>query len=154
MAVRRYRRRPIEVEALYYDGTNIDEVKEFLEGSFYRVEEDGRVAIGTLEGELTANPPVYIVKGVKGECYPVKPEIFEILYEPIGEALRTQIGGSHYKNFKIQPIEFIHANGLGFIEGNIIKYVCRHPHKGGPEDLKKAKHYIDLLAWLAYKTTL
>ena len=58
-------------------------------------------------------------------------------------ALDEQIGGDHYKNFAIQPVEFIHANGIGFIAGNVIKYVVRN--KGGLEDLKKARHYIDLL---------
>ena len=60
-------------------------------------------------------------------------------------ALKEQIGGEHYKNFEIQPIEFIHKNGLSFIQGNIIKYVCRYKSKGGIEDLQKAKHCIDLL---------
>jgi hypothetical protein len=60
-------------------------------------------------------------------------------------ALDTQVGGKHYKQFKIQPVEFIHINGLGYIVGNIIKYVCRYPFKNGIEDLRKARHYIDLL---------
>ena len=60
-------------------------------------------------------------------------------------ALKEQIGGEHYKNFEIQPIEFIHKNNLSFIQGNIIKYVCRYKSKGGIEDLLKAKHCIDLL---------
>ena len=63
---------------------------------------------------------------------------------PIG-ALSVQEGGSHYKDLKIQPVEFIHANGIGFFEGNVIKYVTRWRAKNGVEDLKKAKHYIDLL---------
>ena len=58
---------------------------------------------------------------------------------------QTQIGGRHYSDMTIQPIEFIHKNGLSFIQGNIIKYVCRYKSKGGIEDLNKAKHYIDLL---------
>lgn len=57
----------------------------------------------------------------------------------------TQIGGNHYSDMVIQPIEFIHKNGLSFIQGNIIKYVCRYKSKGGIQDLNKAKHYIDLL---------
>ena len=60
-------------------------------------------------------------------------------------ALDTQIGGNHYRNFEIQPIEFIHKNNLSFIQGNIIKYVCRYKNKNGLEDLKKARHYIDIL---------
>ena len=61
------------------------------------------------------------------------------------KAYESQIGGSHYSNMEIQPIEFIHKNGLSFIQGNIIKYVCRYKLKGGVQDLNKAKHYIDLL---------
>jgi hypothetical protein len=50
----------------------------------------------------------------------------------------------HY-DMKIQPIEYIMANGLGFCEGNIVKYVSRYKEKGGIYDLRKAKHYIELL---------
>ena len=60
-------------------------------------------------------------------------------------ALDTQIGGNHYRNFEIQPIEFIHKNNLSYIQGNVIKYVCRYRDKNGLEDLKKARHYIDIL---------
>ena len=63
----------------------------------------------------------------------------------------TQIGGNHYSEMAIQPIEFIHKNGLSFIQGNIIKYVCRYKAKNGREDLQKAKHYIDLLIELEEK---
>jgi len=60
-------------------------------------------------------------------------------------AFDSQVGGNHYKSFKIQPIEFITINGLGYIVGNIIKYVCRYKSKNGIEDLRKARHYIDML---------
>lgn len=60
-------------------------------------------------------------------------------------ALDVQHGGSHYKFLEIQPIEFITKNKLGFCEGNVVKYVTRWRHKGGIEDLRKAKHYIELL---------
>lgn len=65
-------------------------------------------------------------------------------------AKAAQVGGSHYKQFAIQPIEFIHANKLPFIEGNCIKYLCRHRDKNGREDLEKVKHYIDLLIEMEY----
>ena len=55
-----------------------------------------------------------------------------------------QVGGSHYKNFKIQPYEFISKNDLSFFQGNVIKYVCRYQRKGGVEDLKKIVHYCQL----------
>lgn len=67
-------------------------------------------------------------------------------------ATDKQVGGDHYKRMKIQPIEFIHANDLDFITGNIIKYVTRARFKGGKEDLLKAKHYIDLKIQLEYGT--
>lgn len=56
-----------------------------------------------------------------------------------------QIGGSHYKDMKIQPVEFIVQNNIGYIEGNIIKYVCRYKNKNGIQDLEKAKHYLEML---------
>jgi len=55
------------------------------------------------------------------------------------------IGGDHYRQGSIQPIEYIYANNLGFCEGNCIKYLTRYKYKNGLEDLKKAKHYIELL---------
>ena len=55
-----------------------------------------------------------------------------------------QIGGSHYKKFKIQPYEFISKNDLSFFQGNVVKYVCRYQRKGGVEDLKKIVHYCQL----------
>jgi hypothetical protein len=65
-------------------------------------------------------------------------------------ALESQVGGSHYKDMKIQPVVFCHENGLGICESNVIKYICRHKSKNGLEDLKKARHYIDLLISLEY----
>lgn len=67
-------------------------------------------------------------------------------YDP----LKVEIGGSHYKSFKIQPVEFIVENGLGFLEGCVIKRMCRYEAKNGLEDLQKAKHEIDLLIKLKY----
>jgi len=60
-------------------------------------------------------------------------------------ALSLQEGGTHYKDLKIQPVEFIHANNIGFCEATAIKYLCRWRKKGGIQDLKKAKHFIDVL---------
>jgi hypothetical protein len=59
--------------------------------------------------------------------------------------LNLQVGGEHYKDMAIQPVEFIHANGIGYMEGNVIKYVTRWRKKNGLADLQKARHYIDLL---------
>ena len=65
-------------------------------------------------------------------------------------ALDVQEGGNHYQQFVIQPIEFITKNKIPFIEGNVIKYVCRNRNKNGIEDLRKAKHCIDLLIEMEY----
>jgi hypothetical protein len=65
-------------------------------------------------------------------------------------ALKKQVGGSHYNEMKIQPIEFILANELGFCEGNIIKYICRYAKKGGAQDLDKVIHYVELLQEVTY----
>lgn len=60
-------------------------------------------------------------------------------------ALNTQVAGDHYKDLKIQPIEYIHANNIPFAEGCVIKYVSRWRNKGGIKDLEKAKHFLELL---------
>lgn len=60
-------------------------------------------------------------------------------------ALDVQVGGGHYKGKAFQPVEYILANNLPFVEGNVVKYVTRWRNKGGIDDLKKARHYLDLL---------
>lgn len=66
-------------------------------------------------------------------------------------ALDKQVSGDHYKDLKIQPIEYIHANGIPFAEGSVIKYVSRWRSKGGIKDLEKAKHFLELLIELETK---
>lgn len=63
-------------------------------------------------------------------------------------ALDVQVAGGHYKDKKIQPVEYIHANKLGFLEGCIVKRITRwrdKPAKERFEDLEKIKHEVDLL---------
>lgn len=85
-----------------------------------------------------------------GGHYDVSPAELELrsiaagLVKP-APVLGTQVGGDHYTRQKIQPIEYIWANGLGFSEGNIVKYVTRWKFKGGIKDLKKAHHHMALL---------
>lgn len=69
----------------------------------------------------------------------------KILKTMSNSALDTQVGGNHYSKYAIQPLEFIVKNGLDFVTGNVIKYVVRYKDKGGLEDLKKARHYLDIL---------
>jgi hypothetical protein len=69
----------------------------------------------------------------------------------MSESLKVQTGGNHYKGLAIQPVEFIHANNIPFIEGCVIKYVVRHKSKNGAEDIKKAIHFLQMLLDLEYK---
>lgn len=63
-----------------------------------------------------------------------------------------QVGGDHYQT-KIQPVEYIHANGLSFIEGNVVKYITRHKAKDGAKDVLKAISYCKILLKLEYGYT-
>lgn len=72
-------------------------------------------------------------------------------FEPANKALAKQEGGQHYKDKAIQPIVYIHANKLGFCEGNVVKYITRHKEKNGAEDIRKVIHYCELLLELEYK---
>jgi hypothetical protein len=79
---------------------------------------------------------------------PAKPSAFEESWREIAApqtVLGTQVGGDHYTKCAIQPIEYVWANGLGFSEGNVVKYVTRWKDKGGIKDLRKAAHHINLL---------
>ena len=85
----RFRKRPVEVEAIQFTGRNQREVLQFIYPS---MSEDGLrgaevmnlpVVIETLEGDMTAAPGDWIIRGVQGEFYPCKPDIFEATYEPV-----------------------------------------------------------------------
>ena len=65
-------------------------------------------------------------------------------------ALDRQEGGSHYKRYAIEPVEFCHRNNLSWCQANVVKYVVRFKDKGGLEDLKKARHYLDMLEEFEY----
>jgi hypothetical protein len=64
---------------------------------------------------------------------------------PIERALATQVAGGHYKNLPVQPAEFCHKNKLGKLEGDVVYYVTRWRQKNGLEDLRKARHTLDIL---------
>lgn len=79
----KYRKKPVIVEAIQWNGENIVEISKFImESGFYK---DGHFFIKTLEGEMIARKGDYIIKGAKGEIYPCKPDIFEMTYELIKE---------------------------------------------------------------------
>lgn len=76
-----YRKKPVVIEAVQYTGPNFDEMETFVDGDAeFR---DGELLIATLEGPLRAAPGDWIIKGVKGEFYPCKPDIFEATYEKV-----------------------------------------------------------------------
>ena len=67
-------------------------------------------------------------------------------------ALASQVGGDHYRGGGIQPVQYIEANGLGFLEGCCIKRLTRHAREGGKgrQDIEKAIHELQLLLELRY----
>jgi len=66
------------------------------------------------------------------------------------DALMKQVGGNHYASMAIQPVEFIVANNLTFLEGNVVKYISRHHAKNGADDVRKAIHYCELILRMIY----
>ena len=71
--------------------------------------------------------------------------------ELFSSPLSRQVGGGHY-NMPIQPAEYIAKNDIGYLEGNVIKYVSRHQNKNGIEDIEKAIHYLELIKELTYES--
>jgi hypothetical protein len=65
----------------------------------------------------------------------------------------VQVAGTHYKGKAIQPWDYIVGNNLGYLEGNIVKYVSRWKDKGGVDDLRKARHYLDKLIEVSNENT-
>jgi hypothetical protein len=68
----------------------------------------------------------------------------------MGHEMNTkQVGGTHYL-LNIEPWDYIIANQLGYLEGNVIKYVTRHKSKGGRADILKAIHYLEKILKVQY----
>ena len=65
-------------------------------------------------------------------------------------ALEKQIDGDHYKDMKIQPVEFCRANNFGGLESSVVRYVSRHKKKNGRKDIEKAIHCLELILELDY----
>ena len=81
-SVKKFRKKPVVIEAIQWDGTNTFEVEEWCKGEFRR-EPTPHISIETLEGIMIARPNDYIIKGVQGEFYPCKPDIFEPTYDEV-----------------------------------------------------------------------
>jgi len=80
----KFRKKPVVIDAVRWDGANVDEILGFiLVGGSARRGHGNAIIIETLEGEMTASPGDWIIKGVKGEFYPCKPDIFDATYEAV-----------------------------------------------------------------------
>lgn len=80
----KYRKKPVVIEAIKYDGDNKVEIQEFVD-KYLDMTEEMQLEINTLEGVMLANVGDYIIRGVNGEYYPCKPDIFEKTYEKVGD---------------------------------------------------------------------
>ena len=69
----------------------------------------------------------------------------KIFDESWDDPLTAQVGGDHYSKLVIQPVEYIVANNLDYLQCSVIKYVTRYKDKNGLEDLKKAEHFLQML---------
>lgn len=82
--MRKYVKKPVEIEALQWKGENVTEMVGFCTACFsYEKNNETVLAVATLEGTMTASTGDMIIKGVKGEFYPCKHDIFELTYDPI-----------------------------------------------------------------------
>lgn len=81
----KYKTKPVIIEAIQWTGDNTDKVLEFTENLAYDFSRIGwdNISIPTLEGAMIANRGDYIIKGLKGEFYPCKPDIFEMKYQVV-----------------------------------------------------------------------
>lgn len=79
----KYRKKPVVIEAIQFNGNNFDEICRFAGLAVRIVGREQNLNINTLEGIMKASPGDYIIKGVKGEFYPCKPDIFEATYEKV-----------------------------------------------------------------------
>lgn len=83
MAAKTYRKKPVQVQAVRYDGTNDREIGHFAGLDLSVVGRERALVIHTLEGNMHVSPGDYVIRGVRGEHYPCKPEIFEETYEEV-----------------------------------------------------------------------
>jgi hypothetical protein len=86
----RYKKKPVEIEAVQFDGTSTSKVaiRQWMDGEEYfkpmaSTRDITTLTIETLEGPMTAQPGDFIIKGIQGEFYPCKPDIFEQSYDPV-----------------------------------------------------------------------
>ena len=102
---------------------------------------------GRLECTIDESVMMHFTDGEQNVTTPVSPSFTD------SSALNVQVGGEHYKQMKIQPVEYIHANNLSFLEGNVVKYITRHKTKNKAQDIRKIIHYCTLILQLEYNET-
>lgn len=102
--------------------------------------------LGPRPSHLPMVPTPVVTIDVSQPAPATEMEIAEMLGLPANE---VQVGGDHYRKNAIQPWDYIVSNDLGYLEGNVVKYVSRWKDKGGRQDLEKAKHYLDKLLEVA-----
>lgn len=130
------------------------EYQGLYKGSEHEVDSVGVDSVSQLMFYTVVNKGKYW-KLYEGDCEEV-PAPNEKLLDVINTDLKQdsvldiQHGGSHYKDKKIQPIEYITANNLDFCEGNIVKYASRHKEKNGAEDIRKVIHYAQFILKFQY----
>ena len=120
-----------------------NQVKRYYTSAEYRKQKENieiQTFVGDLQQPQESENPVVNLRDLPS----VEPMLKEFI-EKAQTALEVQEGGDHYKRMKIQPVQYIMANNIGFIEGSVIKYVSRWRNKNGLQDLKKARHFLDIL---------
>lgn len=84
--MKKYKKKPVIIEAIQFNGWNFGEIYDWMRGAsngIYPSMYEETMVIKTLEGDMTASVGDYIIKGVNGEFYPCKPDIFEQTYEEV-----------------------------------------------------------------------
>lgn len=81
----KYRKRPVIIDAILWSGDNIGVVTDFMNHHNAIQDENNGLSVHTLEGTTIASVGDWIIRGVQGEFYPCKPDIFAATYEPVGE---------------------------------------------------------------------
>lgn len=102
----KYRKIPVEIEAIQWKGENFIEIDDFITVYHETYPKDGYIIIPTLEGNMKANLYDYIIKGVNGEFYPCKPDIFEKTYEKV-EEVPTKTKENESEEIKMLKMKYL-----------------------------------------------
>lgn len=87
MSIQKARKKPVDIEYVVFDGTNAEEIGHFVGLQAQLAGREGRLVINTLEGQMTVSPGDHVIKGVKGEFYPCKPDIFAETYDRLNHEI-------------------------------------------------------------------